>query len=263
MARIRLHWSAPLWYLFLAVPSFAVENDFGFYPEGAQSCLDKASEGANCEGDTTNALNKCLCSNTNDFITNAAECIGRDSPRDVDATYAIMRGACDDSATPMALSKDEFRKASEGSTSSKDGSDSDNSDGSDNSDDSEGDRLSTGTTIGIAVGCSLVGAGIVAGIGWFLFRRYRKRVEESRPMLPQHNDSDDGTRLHADSSHNFLDGKSPPPYPYERTTTGSPAVSELPSDNEVRFEMEGSTVPHKGPIEMPAWTPKGTQEVLK
>jgi hypothetical protein len=242
-----------LWCLFLAVPSFAAESDFSFYPEGAQNCLDKASESANCGADTTNALNKCLCSNTNDFITNAAECLGQDSPLDVDATYATMRGACDDSNTPMALSKDEFRKASKGSTPSKDSSGS-------NSDDPEGDRLSTGTTIGIAVASSIIGAGLVSGIGWFLFRRYRKRAEESHPMLPQHKDSN-GTKPDATPSHNFLDGKPPPAY--ASTTAGSQSVSELPPDNEVRFEMEGCTVHDKGAVEMPAWTPEGKQEVLK
>jgi len=245
-----------LWYLFLAAPSLAVESDFSFYPKGAQSCLNEASKVANCTADTINALNKCLCNNTKDFITNAAECIGTNSPRDVDATYATMRGACDDSATPMAVSKDKFKKAAKGSTPS-DGSSGFEDDGS------VGDRLSTGTTIGIAVASSLIGAGLVAGIGWFLFRRYRKRTQESGPVLPQHNNDSDGTKKDAaDTSPDFLDGKSPPPA-YESTTVGSPSVSELPTDNEVRFEMEGCAVPHKGAVEMPAWTPGGKQEVLK
>ncbi|KAM5356829.1 hypothetical protein ACJ41O_003475 [Fusarium nematophilum] len=196
-----------------------VENNFGFYPKGAQKCLEDSSKAAGCtSGDSISALNTCLCGNNNNFIINSAKCIGDESPGDVDTTYDTMEQACGTSETPISVKKKAFQDAAaEGQASTTTATDSettatsatessetaqvttttggktitvvptsDNSDSGKNKDKDDDGGLSTGATIGIGVGAAVVGA-IAVGAGVFFFmRRRKKNAEESHPMLPNY-----------------------------------------------------------------------------
>lgn len=288
MVRARL-----LWLLFLAGgPSLAIENDFGFYPQGAQGCLEQAADKSDCNSaPTVPELNECLCGNTRNFITNTAGCLGKEDPDDVDRTYEVMRDSCNDSNTPISLSQQEFQDAADGKSASTTVSDTPptstatkppSSSSTDTSTDgptatntsaggptatnagaggSDTGGISTGATVGIGVGCSLAGAGIVAGIGWLLFRRYRKRTEEeTHRMLPRHmEDAGSPATGHTGlpSTAGMLEAKwSPSPTP-ESGWGGSQhiALAELPQDHSTRFEMDGSGVSYHQAVEMPGSRP--------
>ena len=270
MVRARLHWSAPLlWLLFLtaATPSLAIENDFSFYPKGAQGCLKRAAKKADCsEAPDVPKLNECLCGNTGNFITKTAQCLGKEAPDDVDETYKTMRDACNDSDTPIELSQKEFGDAADNqpSPTSSDGPATETatapaSTSTTSSTDDAGGGLSTGAMIGIAVGSSLVGAGIVAGICWWLFRRYRRRHGGMHGMLPQHSEDGGSPSGYAGTASSLGMAKwSPAPtlepaWKSPVSDYGGPqqeVLVELPQDNATRFEMEGSGVSHQTAVEM-------------
>lgn len=64
-----------------------LKNDFTSYPQGSQSCLDNAANATTCSGSTGQELNQCLCRNQGNFIYNTAECVAKQSPKDLDAVY--------------------------------------------------------------------------------------------------------------------------------------------------------------------------------
>lgn len=88
-----------------AVHRRAVTNDFSDYPSGTQQCLDDASDDSRCSGNTVPQMNQCLCSNGGSFVTNAAKCIAREDPDDMESTYEILSLHCSDSNTPLQISK--------------------------------------------------------------------------------------------------------------------------------------------------------------
>ncbi|UNI18060.1 hypothetical protein JDV02_004356 [Purpureocillium takamizusanense] len=201
MVRIRWRDTLPL---LAASSAVALDSDFSFYPKNAQPCLNSAASKSKCSGSDAVELNTCFCGNEGDFIINTARCLGKDDKDDVQSVYKIMLQACTDSHTPMSVSQSDFIQAANGQDSitttittmptytPTDGSQTvtvtptatgtDGSNGSGNS--GGGDRLSSGATIGIAVGASLAGMAALGGFGYlFLRRRRRGNVEESRPML--------------------------------------------------------------------------------
>lgn len=97
--------------LLLPSTTLALQNDFSFYPKNSQSCLDDSAEEAGCNGSNVEDLNHCLCGNSNDFIINAAKCIGENDPEDGDDVYDTMSTACGDSQTPITVRKSEFQAA--------------------------------------------------------------------------------------------------------------------------------------------------------
>ncbi|KAF5024866.1 hypothetical protein F66182_3105 [Fusarium sp. NRRL 66182] len=215
---------ASRWFflLLLITPSLAAddaENNFYFYPKGAIPCLEKASDDASCTGATNKELNYCLCglgSYKNDFILGSARCIGEEAPKDVDETYETMKKACEDSGTPMKVTKEEFDEAShEGqvttttldattstTTSTATGASATTAtttttsgevtatDAPSTSETStpEDAGLSTAGTAGVAVGAAVGGAAIVGLFVWFFLQRRKKKTEESHPMLPNYED---------------------------------------------------------------------------
>lgn len=254
----------------------AVDADFSFYPDGAQDCLEKSASNSDCSpGANVDKLNQCLCNNTRSFISNSAKCIEKESRGDLNETYDTMRDACKESNTPISLSRQGFLDAADGKSVSPTSSTATALAGmttppsaEESSHHDSSDRFSTTTTIGIAVGSSVVGACIVAGIGWWMFRRYRKRTESKTTLLPQHNEEMGGPSAYAGTSPSMLDSKSPPPTYENGWGSSAPeqqamAPAELPPDNETRFEMEGSVLPHQEAAEMPGSTPRGTQQELQ
>lgn len=293
--------------LLLAIPLASAQSndnnkvnpDFSFYPQNAQACLYESSNSTNCDRPSYDVLNECLCSNTRNFITNAARCLGEDGASNLDEIYKTLKDACDDSSTPTNVEKPEFMRAAEkgagDATSTQDGgptstgTDSPTSTGgagptNTSPSEDEGGGLSTGAHIGIGVGAAIFGALVMGGVGFWWFRRYRKRhAAESSPMLPHGDDeAAHGTPMYSASSPGFVDSKTPhhPPSTVSPPTYtgawGTPpqgygghqaygaqhAPAELPPEqgHGMAMEMEGSTTWNQAPVEMPGSTPGFTSE---
>ncbi|KAJ3466342.1 hypothetical protein MRS44_007000 [Fusarium solani] len=268
--------------LFLLLsPALAAENNFGFYPKGAQSCLYKAADDADCTGKDSKELNYCLCgqgSYKNDFILGSARCVGQESPGDVDETFDTMQQACKDSSTPLKVTKEEFQEAAkEGETTtttadsstittttkSKQTADFTTTSGgrtitviatSDNSNDdkdttkNEDSGLSTGATIGIAVGAALVGAAFIGAGVFFLLRRRKRKSEESHPMLPPTTTETTSTLAHQHTHPRSQSRRGQPPHPTNKAITiRMPAPTPLPSRKMWRTQTSSTrwTVPYR------------------
>ncbi|KAK3905646.1 hypothetical protein C8A05DRAFT_12555 [Staphylotrichum tortipilum] len=191
-----------------------IVNFDGIYPKGALDCLYKAATSSKCESSTVAATNNCFCRNGGNFVTDAAACIGKASPGDVETVYDKMSDACKNSKTPLTISKVNFLAAAESgatttttrkatttsqtstattadptttttsTTSSPTPTGNNNNSSSSSSSSSTG--ISTGALAGTIVG-GVIGLALVAVLACFLFRRGRRVGEESHPMLPQHN----------------------------------------------------------------------------
>ncbi|KAF5577153.1 c2h2 type zinc finger containing protein [Fusarium pseudocircinatum] len=207
---------ASRWFtlLLLLTPSLALDNNFDFYPKGAQKCLSQAADDASCTGADSKELNYCLCglgNYNNDFILGSAACIGKQSPGDVDETYDTMNTACSNSQTPMKVTKKEFEEAAEkgasastttdaatsstasamatdSASTTKDTAAATTTTSAENNDEDTG--LSTGATAGVAVGAAVGGAAVVGLLVWFWMHRRRKNAEETHPMLPSYENRD-------------------------------------------------------------------------
>lgn len=181
--------------LLLLTPTLAFDNDFSFYPQNAQSCLYDAAKTSKCGGDTAAENNKCLCTNGGNFVTNTAKCLGAEDPGDVQSVYSLMLTACNESDTPLTVSKSDFQKAAkEGGESATTTSGGPTNTATSTSKPTEtGDEdggLSTGAMAGIGVGAAVIGASAIIGTAFFCIRRRRRRnSEEAHPMLPSHNSS--------------------------------------------------------------------------
>lgn len=151
-------------------------NDFSPYPIAAQSCLNAADQNSGCEGSSVPAMNGCLCTNASDFIPSAARCISRESPDDMEATYAILKINCDGSNTPMAISEAEFLRFGDNSTprqmlkeTHQDDEKSEEGSKGSKGREREGGVLATGAKIGIAVSAvvvvGLISVGLAVGRG--------------------------------------------------------------------------------------------------
>ncbi|KAI8952773.1 hypothetical protein F4801DRAFT_187812 [Xylaria longipes] len=163
----------------------AIDNDFSAYPEGSQSCLYESADQAGCtSADSGAELNQCLCKNRSNFVYNAASCVAKKSPSDLDATYETLSSNCAGTGVTLSVSKQAFLAAAAAatqttstptSTSTPTNTDSSASPTSTNPDQTSSDSgLSTGTKIGIGVG---VGFGVIAAAlaAWFIWAYQRKR----------------------------------------------------------------------------------------
>lgn len=163
-------------------------NDFSPYPAAAQPCLNAADQESGCDGSSVPAMNGCLCTNASDFIPSAARCISRESPRDLNATYATLKTNCDGSNTPMAITMAEFLQLGDNVTSTTrqmmpeetHQDDEESTEGSDGRKGRErqGGGLETGAKIGIAISAVVVVGLISAGIAVW-------RILAKRPKAPQ------------------------------------------------------------------------------
>ncbi|KAH0489617.1 hypothetical protein TgHK011_010037 [Trichoderma gracile] len=224
MPRRRLVWaSTPLLLcLFLLAPAAlaVVEADFSFYPTNAQPCLNQAAAASKCIGSTVTDLNNCLCGNWNDFVILAATCIGESDKEDAVPVYKTMVSACADSDTPLDVSPSEFYGAVNGETTTTTTTTTSTTatttattmatatttdvhihstvtiqpTSSSTAAPTQG-NLSTGATIGIALGASFGGVGSIAGLVYFLLRRAKKQDEERHPMLPPPQYGDDAQQF--------------------------------------------------------------------
>ncbi|TFB02604.1 hypothetical protein CCMA1212_005400 [Trichoderma ghanense] len=210
MPRRRLWAPTPLLFLFLAPALAIVEPDFSFYPTTAQPCLNQAAATSKCIGTTVTDLNNCLCGNWNDFVILAATCLGKDDKDDAVTVYKTMVSACADSDTPLDVSPSEFYGAVNGETTTTSTTATTTATATTTGSATQTDvhihstvtvqptssstaapaqaNLSTGATIGIALGASFGGVGSIAGLVYFLLRRAKKQDEERHPMLPQYGD---------------------------------------------------------------------------
>ncbi|KAL7919063.1 hypothetical protein ACQKWADRAFT_214012 [Trichoderma austrokoningii] len=208
MARRRWWASSPLLVLALLTPSAVATffPNFSFYPSAAQPCLTKAGTTSQCSGASVAALNQCLCGNTNNFIILAAQCIGKDDGGDAVSVYQTLVSACATSNTPLVIAPNQFYAAASGkpwtttaasttaasttatapatTTAPSSTTTTTTSTSSSTASAVPAGSLSTGATIGIALGASFGGVGAIAGLVYYLLRRSKQRGEEFHPMLP-------------------------------------------------------------------------------
>ncbi|CAI6090255.1 unnamed protein product [Clonostachys chloroleuca] len=273
MARRSVQWTTSLLCVFLfAGSALGLENDFSFYPKGAQSCLTQAANQSKCSGSDAAAMNTCLCGNGGNFITNAAACIGKNSSGDVKDTYDVMQKACSTSGTPMEVSQADFMSAASGTTTTKTTSTTKTASSSTNtatstdaattttsqatatttspaeSSSSSNDKggLSQGATIGISVGASVGGVAIIAIIAFILFRRYRRRGPESDPMLPTRTNMPTAYPEGGFASYNDFKSQTHSPAPTAPTSTATPASWVTPSTPSFQGHPHPAYAPHGG-----------------
>jgi LPXTG-motif cell wall-anchored protein len=163
--------------------------DFDFYPDDAEDCLYKAAESSKCESGGVPATNACLCRNGGDFIITAAECLGRSSKSNLKDVYRIMRGACDNSKTPISVTEDEWNEAAKGDSETTTTSTTTSSTGTATTTPpptppGASTGLSTGALAGVIAG-AIGGCAVLGAVAFLLFRRRKRLGEESHPMLPQ------------------------------------------------------------------------------
>ncbi|TLD19794.1 hypothetical protein PspLS_09608 [Pyricularia sp. CBS 133598] len=93
-----------------STPDQPYTNDFSMYPTSAQECLQRSANTSTCTGTTHSQINACLCPGTDisSFPVRAAICIGRRSPGDLWAVYALLKADCEDSKTPLAFTRGRF-----------------------------------------------------------------------------------------------------------------------------------------------------------
>lgn len=175
-----------------------MKNDFSDYPSGTQQCLDDASDESRCSGNTVPQMNQCLCSNGGDFVTNAAKCIAKEDPDDMENTWEELSLHCSDSNTPLSISKKEWMAEKESvSTTTTAKTTSNTATKSTMATTSAGltttatvtstptatsspppedndTGMSSGTRIAVIAGSAVGGAAVLAA-AVFIFCRYRKR----------------------------------------------------------------------------------------
>lgn len=88
--------------------------DFSAYPATTVSCLTRAADQAGCASeDTVTATNGCLCSDTGDFVTLAAQCVGDQGEQALLQVYATMQDSCTQTKTPLSVSQADFLAAAD------------------------------------------------------------------------------------------------------------------------------------------------------
>ncbi|PKK44334.1 hypothetical protein CI102_10441 [Trichoderma harzianum] len=251
-----------LWALtslfFLLAPALAAEvhADFSFYPVGAQSCLSQAATTSKCDGNTVMDLNTCLCGNWGNFVILAAICIGKNDKADAVPVYKTMVSACADSNTPLNVAPNVFYGAVNGqvttttsaatmttSTTTTSATTTATSTTATSTSTSTAvpvsENLSTGATIGIALGASFGGVGAIAGLVYYLLRRSKNQGEEYNPMLLPN--SNEEARF---SGQPPLSEPTPPdPYRYSAATWDA-----------TQGAYKGPYAPPEGAVELPPQT---------
>lgn len=93
----------------------SLDVDFSAYPAQTRTCLRDAADDSGCSGDTVAEINKCLCSNTGNFVIASAACIGKLGTV-VGEVYSLMEQSCSDTKTPLSISQAAFLAASNETT---------------------------------------------------------------------------------------------------------------------------------------------------
>ena len=160
-------------------------NNFSPYPTAAQSCLNTADRDSGCDGSSMPTMNRCLCTITSNFITSAAQCISRESPDDLEATYAILQTNCDRSNTPIEITKAEFLQLGDGVTTTRQPKETNLKDDESKEESEEQDNsaaLATGAKIIIAVSAVVVVGLILVGI--VMIRRHTAKDRSKQQETP-------------------------------------------------------------------------------
>ncbi|EHK44730.1 uncharacterized protein TrAtP1_002847 [Trichoderma atroviride] len=277
MARRRWWTPAPLLLALLTPAVATVFPDFSFYPAGAQSCLSQAGDSSKCSGATVADLNECLCGNENNFIILAAQCIGKNDSSDTVPVYQTLVSACATSNTPLVIAPNQFYAAASGkpwtttttaaststtaATTTSDATTTSTTTSTSSSTASAAPvgSLSTGATIGIALGASFGGVGAIAGLVYFLLRRSKQQSEEHHPMLPHGEDGRQSMPLAISANDPMLQ-----PTPSPGSTGSFPAevkhaswVSSLQSPDPYRYSAaayDASQGVYQGPYAPPGGT---------
>jgi hypothetical protein len=99
------------------VPLFAIELallfnkaaadavvDWHWYPTASQGCLQSAQNSVQCPSSDVPSFNGCVCRNGNNFLQEAAQCLGRSDNGDLTTVYNVLVSNCGQSQTPVQIS---------------------------------------------------------------------------------------------------------------------------------------------------------------
>lgn len=174
-------WLLPLLFLGLRVSAAAADDDDDdgnpFLADEATGCL---AENLNtCYRRAPDWQMPCICGQDEGdyiFLPSLAKCVGRDSPKNINSTYAALVYECASYRLSVNMTRAEFEQvamegrnitAAEPETSS---------------------ALSTGAIAGIAVGAIVGGGTMIGAFVWFLLKRRKKsgdKLESNPPSSPQ------------------------------------------------------------------------------
>ncbi|KAI6362069.1 hypothetical protein MCOR25_006304 [Pyricularia grisea] len=197
----------------------AYTTDFSKYPQSAQPCLQKSANTTTCTGSTHAEINACLCPGTDisSFPVRAAICVGRKSPGDLWAVFALLKADCEDSKTPLSVTRRRFMqiaidagttytgskdnttsgdykspKPTKGVELSTDNTDSvttgnnnksnnNNNNSSSSSNNNNAGELSMMAKMGIIISCIVIGSLLGAIITYWLLLRHKKNSNRRIP----------------------------------------------------------------------------------
>lgn len=105
--------------LFTTPTRGSVSVDFSAYPASSRQCLGDAYTDAACSADTVAEINNCLCSNTGNFVLQAAACLGPQGDTILTEVYAILETSCTNTKTALGISQALWFSASNSTTSTE------------------------------------------------------------------------------------------------------------------------------------------------
>jgi len=82
--------------------------DWSTYPSGAVNCLNQAQGASKCPSDNVPDFNGCVCKNGNNFLQNAATCLGSGDAGDLDAVYSRLATNCGGTSIPISVSQQQW-----------------------------------------------------------------------------------------------------------------------------------------------------------
>ncbi|KAI5868014.1 hypothetical protein GGS23DRAFT_608576 [Durotheca rogersii] len=85
-----------------------IENDFSAYPLQSQQCLYQAATASQCQGDTGEEMNTCLCRNGGNFVYDTADCVASKSRGDLTSVYETLKANCAGTGVTLSVSKAAF-----------------------------------------------------------------------------------------------------------------------------------------------------------
>ncbi|KAH7180092.1 uncharacterized protein B0J16DRAFT_375017 [Fusarium flagelliforme] len=226
-------WFSLMFFLALRVAGANDNEDNPYYTDAIEGCI--AENLGTCQRQHEDWVWPCYCGQLQSewsFLPSFAKCVGRDSPKDINSTYAGLSYDCSDASLTLNITRAEFERISmegrnTGATEVETAS-----------------TLSTGTIAGIAVGAIVGGGAMIGALAWFLLKRRKKngdQLESNPPSSPQQQTS--------------------PSWGIEfkpEWTANAPV--ELPSSHHVpMYEMNATPM---RPIEMPATLPEERKKKL-
>lgn len=217
------------------------DEDNPYYADEIEGCMAENME--TCYRKEPDWVRPCICGQDpteNTFLTSFAKCIDRDSPKDINSTYAGLVYDCSSWSLSVNMTRAEFEQVSmEGRNITA-------------VEPESSSTLSTGAIAGIAVGAIVGGGAMIGALIWFLLTRRKKngdRLESNPPNSPQQQTS---TPHHQTSPSWGTE--------FKPEWTANAPVELPPSHPAPMYEMDATPM---APIEMPASLPEERKEGKK